>query len=106
MKRRSRYAEGSQELEVLVLHVLRRVRRNSLRGEQPIEIACTRRVETELHRCTHERGDEARLDVDLKVDDEIEGTREQQPPKCEQPAPAARFLEDENLIDVRMPAHQ
>ena len=67
-----RNVERREELEVLILHVLRRVRRNAMRREQPIEIARARAVEAELHRRARERRDDAGLEVDLQVDDEVE----------------------------------
>ena len=45
-----RHAERGEEFEVLVLHVLHRVRRDLRVGEQPVEIARARAVEAELHR--------------------------------------------------------
>ena len=72
LERLSGNAERGEKFEILILHVLRRVRRNALVGEEPVEIARTCLVEAELHRRAHERRDEPRLDVHLEVDHEIE----------------------------------
>ena len=72
-----RHAERGEKLEVLILHVLRRVRRNAVRREQPVHVARARAVEPELDRRARERRDDAGLEVDLQVDDQIELARRQ-----------------------------
>ncbi len=67
-----RDTDRREKLEVLILHVLLRVRRNAIRGEQPVGVARTHAIEPELYRGTSERGDDSRLEVHLQIDDEVE----------------------------------
>ena len=75
-----RNAERRQELEVLILHVLPvRVRRDLPVREQPVHVARARAVESELHRRVREARDDARLEVDLQVDHDVEATSRERP---------------------------
>jgi hypothetical protein len=85
--------------------VLRRVRRNAVRRGEPVEVARTRAVEPQLDRGVEQRGEEARLEVHLQREHEVE--------PAAQPAPhvaiggqAARLVELDDLVHVRVPAHQ
>ena len=61
-----RHAERGEELEILILDVLRLVRRNAVRREQPVRVARARAIEAQLHGRARERRDDPRLEVDLQ----------------------------------------
>jgi hypothetical protein len=61
-----------QKFEVLLLHVLRRVRRNTLIREDPIAIARACSVEAQLSFRREHADDDAGFEVDLERDGEIE----------------------------------
>ena len=97
--RPERNAERREKLEVLVLDVLRRVRRNAVRREQPIEVARARAIEAELHGGARESRDDARLEVDLQVDHEIERARGELSPDVGERAQPFGAVEDDDLVD-------
>jgi hypothetical protein len=100
-----RHAERLQELEVLVLHVLRRVRRDAVRGDDPVGVARAGAVEAELDGRVDERGDEARLQVDLQVEHEVEAAPRERAAHVGEGAPAALLVEEDDLVDRGMAAH-
>jgi hypothetical protein len=67
-----RHAECVEKLEVLILHVLPNVRRNAVRGEQPVRVARACLVEAQLHGRAGERRDEAGLEVHLQPQHQVE----------------------------------
>ena len=93
-----RHAERREKLEVLILDVLRRVRRNSLRREQPIHVARARAIEAELHGRVGERRDDARLEVHLQIDHQS-NRASPAPAACRRTRAAAGAIEDDDVVD-------
>ena len=70
-----------------------------MRREEPIEIARTGAVEPELDRRLREPGDDARLEIHLQVDDEIEPTFRELLADVGKPPPAVRTFEKDDFVD-------
>ncbi len=90
----------------MILYVLLRVRRNAMGREQPVEVARARPVEAELHRGAREARDDACLEVDLQVDHEIERASGEGAANVGERAQALRAIEDDDLVDRAMAAHE
>ena len=101
-----RDADGVEKLEVLILHMLHRVRPHLCIRENPVQIARARHVEPELHRRTHHARDHAGLQVHLQCEYQIESTFAKLSSQIVVCAPAIAALEQQDFIDVRMSAHQ
>ncbi len=101
-----RHADGRQELEVLILHVLRRMRRNAVRREEPVEIARTRVVEAELHGRVDERRDDPGLEVGLEREHDVEASTGHGAPEVAKRPPPRLSLEGDDLVHGMVSAHQ
>ena len=94
-----RNVQRGEELEVLVLYVLDLVRRNAMRREEPVEVARASTIEAELYRRVREARDDARLEIHLQVDHEVELAVGELAPNVGERAPALRAIEDDDLVD-------
>ena len=94
-------------LVVLILHVLADgSRRDAVRGEEPVQVPGARAVEAEPDRGTREHRDDARLEIDLQVDDQVERLLRERATNVNERRHALRAVEDDDFIDRSMAANQ
>ena len=99
-------AERGEEFEILILHVLQRMRRNAVRREQPVRVACAGAIESELDGRAREPRDDPRLEVHLEIEDEIEAVSGELLPDVAKRRETHRPVEDENFINRPMAANE
>ena len=100
------HAERIEEFEILILHMLHRMRLHLRIREHPVQIARARHIEAEFHRRPHHTRDHARLQIHLQRENEIEATLGQLSTQIVVRAPAIAAFEEQDLADIRMSAHQ
>jgi len=86
--------------------VLQGVRRNSVCREQPIRVARAGAIEPQFDGRACKPRDNARLEVDLKIDDEIEAVSGELPPDVRESGEAHRSIEDEDFINRPMTTNE
>ena len=101
-----RNAERGEEFEILILHVLQRVRRNAMRREQPIRVARAGAIESELDGRAREPRHDAGLEVHLEIDDEIEPVSGELLPNVGERRETHGSVEDENFINRPVAANE
>src|SRR4051812_42558812 len=82
------------------------MRGNLFVGEDPVEITRPRTIEAELDRRVSKRRYEARLEVHLKIDHQIELSPGERRADVQEGAPASRAIEHDDVVNGSVPPHQ
>jgi hypothetical protein len=86
--------------------MLKRMWRNAVCGEQPVRVARTRAIEPQLDRRSCEPSHHTGLEIDLQIDDQVEGVLGQLLPDVGKRGPSLRSIEDENFVNRPVTSHE